>query len=163
MTRLLMLLALLGLGAPALAQDKPDDDDEAEVAAVYGGAGKFDYGFSGILARDNRTDLAPLTLAAGQPVAGGEYHLTSGGYYRLPIIADGSAELGLSGGDFFRAIWVDEVVVNDIETRPMGLHSLEFDAAGTARLSFVAIVPGRYTLSIPGSQGATQQAVFVIR
>ena len=45
----------------------------------------------------------------------------------------------------------------------MGVHSIEFDAAGTASMSFVAIVPGSYTLSIPGSDSATQTATFVIR
>lgn len=154
--------------APAEADE--DDDDVAPAAApaasaegTQDGKGKFDYGPSGILARDNRVVLTPLTLASGQPVAAGEYTLTSGGYYRIDITADGSAELALSGGDFFRAIWVNEIVVNDIEIRPMGVHSLEFDAGGTATLSFVAITPGRYTLSIPGSTGETQQAVFNIR
>ena len=66
-------------------------------------------------------------------------------------------------GDFFRAIWINEVVINDIEIRPMGVHSLEFDDAGTATISFIALVPGRYTLSIPGSHGETQQAVFNIQ
>lgn len=165
MTRMLIALTmLLGLGLPAWA----DDDDAAEGAeaadaGAYEAGAKFDYGFSGMLARDNRTQLAPLTLGSGKPVAGGEYKLKSGGYYRIDINADGSAEMALSGGDFFRAIWVDEVVINDIEIRPMGLHSLEFDDAGTASISFVAIVPGRHTLSIPGSSGETQQAVFNIQ
>lgn len=153
--------------APAEAEEDDDDNAAAAPAASAEGTqdskGKFDYGPSGILARDNRMVLAPLTLASGQPVAAGEYTLTSGGYYRIDITADGSAELALSGGDFFRAIWVNEIVVNDIEIRPMGVHSLEFDAGGTATLSFVAITPGRYTLSIPGSTGETQQAVFNIR
>lgn len=185
MTRLLaMLMIMAGLTVPAAAQDTAteepaateataetpaaeEDDDEAEEAAegagVYDAKGKFDYGFAGLLARDNRTDLAPLTLAAGQPVAGGEYTLKSGGYYRIAINADGSQELALSGGDFFRAVWVNEVVINDIEIRPMGVHSLEFDDAGSAEMSFIAVVPGRYTLSIPGSSGETQQAVFNIQ
>ena len=191
MTRLLTALMILaGLSVPAAAQDAPvpegaaatetapeaaateedDDDDEEEegaggdaAAAVYDAAGKFDYGFSGIMARDNRTDLAPLTLASGQPVAGGEYSLKSGGFYRIAINADGSQELALSGGDFFRAIWINEIVINDIEIRPMGVHSIEFDNAGTAVISFVAITPGRYTLSIPGSSGESQQAVFTIQ
>lgn len=152
--------------APAEAEEDDDDNAAAPAASAEGtqdGKGKFDYGPSGILARDNRVVLTPLTLASGQPVAAGEYTLTSGGYYRIDITADGSAELALSGGDFFRAIWVNEIVVNDIEIRPMGVHSLEFDAGGTATLSFVAITPGRYTLSIPGSSGETQQAVFTIR
>ena len=189
MTRLLTILMIMaGLSVPAAAQDAAttegtaataatpdaaaaeeddDDDDEeeagGEAAAVHDAKGKFDYGFSGIMARDNRTDLAPLTLASGKPVADGEYTLKSGGFYRIAINADGSQELALSGGDFFRAIWINEVVINDIEIRPMGVHSLEFDDAGTATISFIAIVPGRYTLSIPGSQGETQQAVFTIQ
>ncbi|MDB6178186.1 hypothetical protein PAF17_11825 [Paracoccus sp. Z330] len=143
--------------------DDDDDDEGGEDAGVHEAGAKFDYGFPGVLARDNRTQLAPLTLAAGQPVATAEYSLKSGGYYRLDINADGSQELALSGGDFFRAIWVNEIVIEDIEIRPMGVHSLEFDDAGTATMSFVAVVPGRYTLSIPGSSGETQQAVFNIR
>lgn len=187
MTRLLtVLLMIAGLAVPAVAQDKPqpkpetaasaeaaapaekdDDDDEAEAPAAAEGTheagSKFDYGFSGMLARDNRTQLAPLTLGSGKPVATGEYKLKSGGYYRIDITSDGTQELALSGGDFFRAIWVNEVVINDIEIRPMGVHSLEFDDGGTATISFIAIVPGRYTLSIPGSHGETQQAVFNIQ
>lgn len=185
MIRLLTALLLIaGLSAPAMAEEKkpepkPDaaaaapaaaeqDDDAAGEQAeaeqgVHEAKGKFDYGFSGILARDNRTQLAPLTLGSGKPVATGEYKLKSGGYYRIDITSDGTQELALSGGDFFRAIWINEVVINDIEIRPMGVHSLEFDDAGTATISFIAIVPGRYTLSIPGSHGETQQAVFNIQ
>ena len=69
----------------------------------------------------------------------------------IDITADGTAELALSGGDFFRAIWINEIVIEEIEIRPMGVHSIEFDKAGTAQVSFIAIVPGTYTLSIPGS------------
>lgn len=150
----------------AVSDEVDDDEEEGESgdeAGVHEAAGKFDYGFSGLLARDNRTDLAPLTLASGQPVASSEYMIKSGGYYRIEINADGSQELALSGGDFFRAIWINEIVIEDIEIRPMGVHSIEFDSAGTAVLSFVAVLPGRYTLSVPGSSGGTLQAVFNIQ
>ncbi len=149
--------------APTPADDAEDDDAAAPAAPAPAAPQHHDYGPSGILSRANREDLPPLTLAAGKPLAQGEYTLQSGGYYRIEITADGSQELALSGGDFFRAVWVDEIVVNDIEVRPMGVHSLEFDAAGTARLTFVAIVPGRYVLSVPGARGESQQAVFTIR
>ena len=153
--------------APAEAEDDADDDapDATPTAAPAAAASvqHHDFGPSGIMVRSNREDLAPLTLASGKPVAEAEYLLKSGGYYRIRIEADGSQELALSGGDFFRAVWVNEVIVNDIEIRPMGVHSIEFDAAGEAEISFVAIVPGRYTLSVPGSSGATQQAVFTIQ
>ncbi|OJH44946.1 hypothetical protein IE00_09100 [Paracoccus sp. SM22M-07] len=149
----------------AVEADEDDDDDEEEAPSegTYDATGMFDYGFSGLLARENRTDLAPLTLASGQPVAGGEYTIKSGGYYRINIVADGSQELALSGGDFFRAIWINEIVIGDTEIRPMGVHSIEFDADGTAVLSFVAVLPGRYTLSVPGSSGDSLQAVFNIQ
>jgi hypothetical protein len=123
----------------------------------------FDFGPAGIMSKDNRVDLEPLTLASGQPVAAAPYDLKSGTYYRITIVADGSAELALSGGDFFRAIWVNEIVINDIEIRPMGVHSLEFDDAGEVELSFVAIMPGVYELSIPNTTGESQKAVFNIR
>nr|WP_245894587.1 hypothetical protein [Paracoccus indicus] len=149
----------------AVEADDDDDDDEEEAPSegTYDATGMFDYGFSGLLARENRTDLAPLTLASGQPVAGGEYTIKSGGYYRIRIVADGSQELALSGGDFFRAIWINEIVIGDTEIRPMGVHSIEFDSDGTAVLSFVAVLPGRYTLSVPGSSGDSLQAVFNIQ
>ena len=145
-----MLAAGLALPlAPATAQDLPK--------------GAHDYGFAGLMSKDNRMDLPPLTLASGKPVAEKPYQLKSGVYYRVDITADGSAELALSGGDFFRAIWINEVVINDIEIRPTGVHSIEFDAAGTANMSFIAIVPGTHTLSIPGSHSETQTATFVIQ
>ncbi|AXC50310.1 hypothetical protein DRW48_11935 [Paracoccus suum] len=155
-------------GAVAQAEAPDADDTDADsgeapaAAASVAGPGHHDYGPSGIMSRANREDLAPLTLASGKPVAGAPYRLKSGGYYRIEVSADGSAELALSGGDFFRAIWVNEVVINDIEIRPMGLHSLEFDDAGTATISFVAIRPGSYALSVPGSSGEGQKATFVI-
>lgn len=169
MTRL-MIAALLAaaLAAPALAQTAtpmpaPQAEDDAGPAPAPAAVQHHDYGPSGIMARTNREDLAPLTLASGKPVAEADYTLKSGGYYRIKVVADGSAELALSGGDFFRAVWVNEIIVNDIEIRPMGVHSIEFDAAGEAEISFVAIVPGRHVLSVPGSSGETQQAVFVIQ
>ncbi|TVQ56149.1 MAG: hypothetical protein EA355_07900 [Rhodobacteraceae bacterium] len=122
-----------------------------------------DLGFAGLLAGCNKMDLPPLTLSAGKPIADGPLGLSSGVYYRLDIIADGTQELGLVGPDFFRAIWVDEVIVNDIEVRPMGLHSIEFDRAGTLRLTFIAIKPGQYELKIPGSTGETQRVDITIR
>jgi hypothetical protein len=109
------------------------------------------------------TELEPITLSSGQPLAGAPYELESGKYYSLDINADGSAELALSGPDFFRNVWVDEVVINDIEVRPLGIDSLEFDDEGTATISFVTIRPGRFTLRIPNTTGEAQQATFNVK
>ena len=133
------------------------------LAAGTAGAQQFDYGFAGLMGKANRSDLPELTLGSGKPVAEGPIDLKSGGYYKMKIVADGSAELALSGGDFFRAIWINEIVINNIEIRPMGVHSLEFDAAGEAEISFIAVTPGTFELAIPGTSGDTQKAVFNIR
>jgi len=109
------------------------------------------------------TGLDPLTLSVVEPLAKAPYDLESGKYYKIDIVCDGSAELALSGSEFFRNVWVDEVVINDIEVRPLGLDSLEFDDEGTATIKFIAIRPGSYTVRIPGSTGETQQAIFNIR
>lgn len=122
-----------------------------------------DLGFAGLMSAKNRETLEPLILASGKPVAEKPYILKSGVYYKLKIIADGSAELALSGGDFFRAIWINEIVINKIEIRPMGIHSLEFDDEGEAQISFIAIKPGIYELKIPGSRGDSQKAIFTIQ
>jgi hypothetical protein len=111
----------------------------------------------------SRTDLEPLTLASGQPLAKGPYELESGKYYRIEIEADGSAELAIAGPDFFRNVWIDEVIINDIEIRPLGVDSLEFDDEGTASISFVTIRPGTFTLRVPGTTGETQQATFNVK
>lgn len=123
-----------------------------------------DLGFAGLLASCNRGEPIELTLASGTPLsAEGSYNLQSGAYYKLNITADGSAELAISGPSFFRAIWMNEIVINQIEVRPMAVDSLEFDAAGSAELSFIAIKPGSHVLSIPGSTGDAQRVVFNIQ
>jgi hypothetical protein len=108
-------------------------------------------------------ELAPITLSSGQPLAAAPYELESGKYYELPINADGTAELALEGPSFFRNVWVNEVVINDIEVRPLGIESLEFDDEGTATISFVTIRPGTFTLRIPGTTSSSQQATFNVK
>ncbi|PCJ08014.1 MAG: hypothetical protein COB16_08395 [Rhodobacteraceae bacterium] len=121
-----------------------------------------EMGFAGLLAKCNRGETIHLTLASGQPL-GEDVVLQSGAYYKLEITADGSAELAIEGPSFFRAIWMNEIVINQIEIRPMAIDSIEFDKAGTVELSFIAIKPGSHTLRIPGSTGALQSVTFSIQ
>lgn len=121
-----------------------------------------DLGFAGLLAKCNRGETIELTLASGQPL-GEDVVLQSGAYYKMNIVADGSAELAVSGPDFFRAIWMNEIVINGIEIRPMAVDSIEFDKAGTAELSFIAIKPGTHVLGIPGAAGESQMVRISIQ
>ncbi|WP_439121404.1 hypothetical protein [Marivita sp.] len=131
--------------------------------AFADGAPRDQWGRAGILSSANKADLPPITLSSGMPLAEAPWVLTSGTYYEFEIEGDGSAELALEGSEFFRAIWIDEIVVNDLEIRPLGLNSIEFDDAGTMEIGFVAIKPGTYFLRIPGSTGETQRLDITIK
>ncbi len=124
-------------------------------------ANAHDFGAAGILSKKNRGDIPELTLSAGEPLhSESTIKLKSGMYYELEITADGSQELALHGAGFFRAIWVDEVVIEGIEVRPMGISSMEFDEAGSAEISFVAVKPGRYKFGVPGSDLQTVEIII---
>ncbi|MDX1205749.1 hypothetical protein CN186_06615 [Sinorhizobium medicae] len=122
-----------------------------------------DMGFAGLLAKCNRGEPIEITLASGKPLGKGAITLQSGAYYEMQITADGSAELAITGASFFRAIWMNEIVVNGIEVRPMAIDSLEFDEAGTATLSFIAIKPGTYEVRIPETSSDSQKVSISIQ
>ena len=132
------------------------------IAIAAGLGGGEAYAQAGLLT-GGATELEPITLSSGQPLASAPYELESGKYYELPINADGTAEIAIEGPSFFRNVWVNEVVINDIEVRPLGVESLEFDDEGTATISFVTIRPGTFIIRIPGTTGETQQAVFNVK
>ncbi|MFQ1700762.1 hypothetical protein ACJ5NV_09210 [Loktanella agnita] len=121
-----------------------------------------DFGFAGILSSNNSEELPELTLSVGKPIAEAPLMLKSGTAYEIEIEADGTGELALEGAGFFRAIWINEIVINGLEIRPLGIDSLEFDDAGTMEIEFVAIKPGRYYLRQPGSTGESQRVEIVI-
>ena len=145
MKRLIAAVLALGIAPPVAAAPLCDD-----------------LGFAGLLASCNRGETIPLTLSSGQPL-GEDVTLESGAYYTLEITADGTAELAIEGPSFFRSIWINEIVINQIEIRAMAVDSIEFDKAGVATLSFVAIRPGRHVVRIPGSTGEGQQITISIQ
>lgn len=123
----------------------------------------IEVGFAGLMAASNRTDLPPINLTAGRLLSGGPYELLSGGYYRIDIVSDGTQEIAVEGPALFRNIWINEIVIDDLEIRPLGLDSIEFDDEGTVSMSFVAITPGQYEVRIRGTTGATQRAEFIVQ
>lgn len=142
-----ILASVLALAASPVLADDHDD----------GG-----FGMAGLLSGSNKQDLPPITLSAGMPLAQAPLTLKSGTYYEIEIEADGSQELALVGPGFFRAIWIDEIVIEGLEIRPLGLDSVEFDEAGVMEIGFVAIKPGRYEIRVPGTTGETQRLDVVI-
>ena len=126
-------------------------------------AAAHDFGFAGVLSNTNKGEMPGITLSVGKPLTDGPIALKSGMLYELEIEADGTGELALEGSGFFRAIWVNEVVVNGLEIRPFGLESVEFDEEGTMEIEFLAIKPGQYFLKIPGSKGESQRVDITIQ
>ena len=120
------------------------------------------FGLAGLLSNKNKHDLPEVILSAGMPLSDAPWRLKSGAYYEVEITSDGSQELGLKGADFFRAIWIDEIVIEGLEIRPLGLDSVEFDEAGTMEIGFIALKPGSYTLHVPGTTGETQRLEITI-
>ncbi|CUK10989.1 hypothetical protein PH7735_03523 [Shimia thalassica] len=151
MFKLVTLAAAFSLALPLMAQADDDDDDAPN------------FGLAGILSASNKEDLPPISLSAGMPLADAPWTLKSGTYYEFEIQADGSQELALIGPEFFRAIWIDEIVIEGLEIRPLGLDSVEFDEAGEMEIGFVALKPGQYYLKVPGSTGETQRLEITIQ
>jgi len=132
------------------------------ILAIPAAARDLGLGPAGLLAGSNKEELEPITLSAGKPLTDAPYMLTSGTYYELTINADGTTAQKLTGGDFFRAVWVDSIETESGTIMPTGLNGIAMDGAGEMSIGFIAIVPGRYVLSIPGARGDTQKAVFNI-
>ncbi len=114
------------------------------------------FGAAGVLSNKNSEDLPEATLSSGMPLLeNSSLLLQSGKYYEWEITSDGSQELALAGAEFLRAIWIDEIVINGIEIRPLGLDSIEFDEEGTVEISFLAIKPGTFRFGVPGRESQT--------
>ena len=125
-------------------------------------AGEFAFAknLKGLL--HSRTTLTPITIGAGKALADKPYKLETGKYYKLILKSDGSREVPIVGAAFFRNIWVNQISINDIEVRPLGIDSFEFDDEGEIELTFVPIKPGTYTLGLPSAKNDRQRATFII-
>lgn len=108
-------------------------------------------------------DLPPLKLSAGQAFPKEPIKLEAGKYYRWTIESDGTSEMAIAAPQFFRFIWINEVVINDIEVRPLGLDSIEFDDAGEATISFVPIRPGAFDYFMPNAPGDAYRGKIIVQ
>lgn len=109
------------------------------------------------------TDLPPLELSAGKAFPTEPMVLEGGKYYRWTIRSDGTTEAAVAAPQFFRFIWINEVVINDIEVRPLGLDSIEFDDEGEATISFVPIRPGEFEYFMPNAPGDAYRGKIIVK
>ncbi len=107
-------------------------------------------------------DLPELKLTGDLKMSQTEYQLETGKYYRIDITSDGQEEFAWMSPELFRNVWVNQVVVNDLEVKAADIYSLEFDAAGTFTLTFVPIRPGRYEFYVDGYADKGMSGAFMV-
>ncbi|MDR7037288.1 MULTISPECIES: hypothetical protein [Methylobacterium] len=87
-----------------------------------------------------------------------DIELEAGKAYRLRIVAKGRQEYKFYAPEFFRYIWLNQIVINHLEIHGGGPPDhLEFDDPGEIAIEFVAIKPGEYKWEARGleSKGMT--------
>lgn len=96
-------------------------------------------------------------------VEGKEIKMEGGKSYRLLITSSGGKEYKFMAPEFFRNVWVNQIVINNIEIHPYGApHALEFDVAGTVEFDFVPIRTGTYEWYIAGLQEQGMTGTLIV-
>lgn len=111
------------------------------------------------------TALEPLVMS-GQDLSFSvtEYTLETGKYYKWHIESDGLEEFRINAPELWRASWIYQIVINDIEVKPLGaIYGVEFDDEGEADIFFVPMQPGDYAFSAPGFEDRGMVGKFVVR
>lgn len=107
--------------------------------------------------------LEPLVIDASAGFSVTRYEIETGVYYRWRIAADGLEEYKLLAPDLFRESWIDQVVVEDKEMKPFGLHAVEFDDEGEIDIWFIPQRPGEYTFHVQGLETQGFSGTFVVK
>lgn len=109
------------------------------------------------------TRLPELAMDAAKGFSVRRLELESGRYYRLVVSSDGLEEYRVVAPELFAASWIEQVVVADLETHPIGIRALEFDDEGAMELWFVPVVAGRYRLWVEGLAAEGFEAEVIVR
>lgn len=109
--------------------------------------------------------LETLELGADLSFSVTEYQLETGKYYRWQIASGGGEEFLVRAPELFRNAWVNQIVINDIEVKPVagGIYGIEFDDEGSADVWFVPIRPGDYDYFVDGHEERGMLGKFVVR
>ena len=92
-----------------------------------------------------------------------QFDIETGKYYILHVTSDGAEEIQVVAPELWRNSWINQVVVNDLETTPYGLYGIEFDDEGTFSIGFVPIRPGEYDIYVPGYENRGLTGKFVVK
>ncbi len=92
-----------------------------------------------------------------------EFDLETGKYYRMDITVDDADDTAFMAPELWRNVWINQIVVNDLELKTQVPYSLEWDDGGTFNVSFVPIRPGEYDFWIEGYQDKGLKGKFVVK
>ncbi|WP_353475097.1 hypothetical protein PVT71_16180 [Salipiger sp. H15] len=107
--------------------------------------------------------LEPLVLDAAKGFSVTRYEVETGVYYRWRIRSDGLEEYRILAPELFRESWIDQVVIEEKEVKPYGLHAVEFDDEGEIDIWFIPQRPGEYRFYAEGLDTQGFRGVFVVR
>lgn len=115
----------------------------------------------------HRQDLPEIVLGDTQgndfavPVK--DITMEGGKSYRLNVTSNGGKEYKFMAPEFFRNIWMNQIVINHLEIHPYGApHHIEFDDAGTIALEFVPVRTGTYDWWIEGLKEKGMQGTLKV-
>jgi len=112
------------------------------------------------------TRLEPLVFGTGEEddfaISRSEIRLETGRLYMLPVEAKGFKEYRFEAPDFFQNIWVQQVVIEDLEVHTRRVEALEFDDQGTIEFWFVAIRPGEFDWYVDGFASKGMQGKIIV-
>ena len=93
-----------------------------------------------------------------------DIELEAGKAYRLRIVAKGRQEYKFYATEFFRYIWLNQIVINHLEIHGGGPPDhLEFDDPGEIAIEFVAIKPGEYPWAAKGLEAKGVAGTFSVK
>ena len=93
-----------------------------------------------------------------------DYELIAGQGYRWVITSHGGKEYKFMAPDFFRNVWMNQIVINDLEVHMNGAPAhLEFDDEGSMMVQFNTVRPGEYEWWIDGLKDHGMHGKIVIK
>ena len=93
-----------------------------------------------------------------------DIELESGKAYRLRIVAKGRQEYKFYATEFFRYVWLNQIVIQHLEIHGGGPPDhFEFDEPGEIAIEFVAIKPGEYPWSVRGLEAKGMAGKFIVK
>ncbi len=115
-----------------------------------------------------RENLPDLVLGNDQGndfvVENQDIEIESGKAYRLRIVAKGGQEYKFYAPEFFRYIWLNQIVIEHKEIHGGGPPDhLEFDEPGEIAIEFVAIKPGAYKWEARGLESKGMAGTLTVK